>query len=179
MNRITFFVPGEPKAQPRVKARSFTTKAGQQITSVYTPKTASYWKSAVQQWARPAFAKALGAGHAPLEGKLLVSIAFFFERPQLRKKDPPHPLPHPVKPDRDNCEKTLDCLTDSKLWADDAQVCAGAVSKWYVARPGFGAYEQPGAFIMVEVLDDEAWFSVTDQAVVEMRVMFKDLSLRY
>ena len=43
---------------------------------------------------------------------------------------------HFKKPDRDNLEKfILDCLSESGMWVDDGQVCAGEPRKVYSNQP--------------------------------------------
>lgn len=121
---VSFFVHGEPKAQPRVKAF----RRGK-FTGVYTPKTADAWKAAV----RDAWSKSGSAKFA--WGPLGVSLSFTMSRPKshyrtngLLKSDAP--LMHTKKPDCDNIAKAvLDALTDAGAWTDDAQVVLLNVAK--------------------------------------------------
>ena len=134
---IMFFAAGEPKAQPRPRAFS---RNG--LVRVYDPSTAEGWKSAIAEAARP---------HIPLlpiEGPVRVNIVFLFQRPKrlMRKRDPAGRIPHPARPDRDNLDKAvLDTLTRLEIIKDDAQVCAGEISKYYVSLK-----EKPGAHILIE-----------------------------
>jgi Holliday junction resolvase RusA-like endonuclease len=148
----TFFVSGEPKAQPRVKARAIPTKKfnrGERvwIGSVYTPDTADGWKQAVRCYAlqkRPA---------EPLTGPVRVDTVFYLPRPKkmMTAKYPDGPVLHVAKPDRDNCDKPiLDALTKAGWWSDDCQVCAGEIVKVYASKRG-----TPGAQITVSVVAND------------------------
>lgn len=127
---VSFFVAGEPKAQPRAKAA----RIGGFIR-IYTPNTAKVWKEAVAAAAR----KALGKRWAKLEGPLSLNLAFSMPRPQahylkagLRPDAPTH---HTKKPDVDNLAKAvMDALTDCGVWVDDDQIASLSVTKFYVSR---------------------------------------------
>ena len=130
MKGFRFTVYGVPKAQPRTKACRRGRHAG-----VYDPGTADGWKALVALAARQ---EAAFPGE-PWTGPVYCSIDVYFPRPKrlYRQTDPDGPLPHYVKPDRDNCEKAaLDALTNAGLWRDDAQVCAGPVQKFYHEKTG-------------------------------------------
>ena len=122
---VSFFVPGEPKAQPRVKAF----RRGK-FTGVYTPKTADAWKSAV----RDAWSKTKSAKFTC--GPLGVSLSFTIPRPRshyrsngLLKSDQKL-LHHTGRIDCDNLAKgCLDALTDAGAWVDDSQVVLLNISK--------------------------------------------------
>ena len=140
---IRFFVPGEPKAQPR--PRAFARKMGEKfVARVYDAGTAEGWKSAVAVAAKPYLPA------VPLSGPLRIDIAFLFPRPQrlMKKSSPACRIAHVSKPDRDNLDKAvLDALKVLRMFEDDSQVCCGEVSKWYIS-----AWEQPGAQIEVRAL---------------------------
>jgi len=68
-------------------------------------------------------------------------VAVYFKRPKShfytgKRSDvlrPDAPNFHTSKPDRDNLDKAiLDALTNAGIWKDDAQVCAGIITKSYV-----------------------------------------------
>lgn len=108
--RHTFFVPGNPKGQPRVKATMRGQHAG-----VWTPETADGWKTQVSLAVR---------GRQRVEGPALVELHFVLERPKSHfgKKGllPSAPKHHTGKPDVDNAEKsTLDAMVDAGFLADD------------------------------------------------------------
>lgn len=131
----SFFVNGDPKAQPRPRAFAMTLANGKTQTRVYDPHTAEGWKSLVAHAARP------HAPKEPLTGPMRVDMIFEFRRPKshylkvgLRDDAPVY---HTSKPDRDNCEKAvLDCLTQLGFWKDDSQVCDGEIKKIYGDLPG-------------------------------------------
>lgn len=141
MNPITFFAPGIPKGQPRVKA--FARKMGDHhVARVYTPGTAEEWKSRVAIAGRPF------APLEPITGPVRADLVLYFPRPkshyrtgkragELRDDIPNY---HTAKPDRDNSDKAvLDALTVLRFWHDDAQVCDGRIVKLYVDGRGPGA----------------------------------------
>lgn len=143
---LAFRVDGEPKGQPRARAR-------QGLRGVYDPGTADGWKALVGLAARP------HRPPSPLDEPLRIDIDFYFPRPRTfskrvraayggRSKDiPAGPVLHLSKPDRDNSEKAaLDTLVQCGLLRDDAIVCAGEVRKFYHAEGG-----RPGAEIRVFV----------------------------
>jgi Holliday junction resolvase RusA-like endonuclease len=126
--KVSLWVDGVPKGQPRAKAFHRGDYVG-----VYDPATAEGWKSQVAdafRFHRPA---------TPILGPVSVRL----------KKDPPGPIWHTAKPDRDNCEKAvLDALKVLRIFKDDAQVCTGGpTEKYYCAVDG-----KPGLAITVEEL---------------------------
>jgi len=121
-------VYGDPKAQPRTKARFANGRV-----FMYTPAVAKEWKKAIEELVSQfVFTD-------PLTGPIYIAQDFYFKRPQrlMRKKDPEGPIRHIVKPDRDNLEKAVnDAITATKFWKDDCQVCDGPVRKFYVEKGG-------------------------------------------
>ena len=126
---LQLFIPGEPKAQPRPKAR----RAGKHI-SIYTPATAKAWKEAVM-----AGYKGLKVGrqvHWSKEKPLQVSLEFWMPRPKihflksgLRENAP---VWHQTRPDCDNLAKAvLDALQDAQVFHEDSQVVKLTVVKRY------------------------------------------------
>lgn len=167
---ISFFVSGEPKAQPR--ARSFVlrgrggkpilTKDGQPIIRVHDPGTAEGWKAAIAQAAKEFVPM------PPLQGPLRMDIEFRFTRPKDHYKSqsvaarlanapnilkPSAPAWHIKKPDRDNCEKAVtDALKTIGMFCDDCQICEGQISKVYVPHRIL-THLTPGAYITITPLE--------------------------
>ena len=121
----SFFVPGTPAAQPRVRmVRS--------NGHVYTPRSADAWKAAVRvAWrAEP---------RQPLEGPVRLSLNFFMPRPQYHFTSKGAltagaPVRHTVRPDIDNLVKAvMDALTDAGAWHDDCQIVELSTDKLYGA----------------------------------------------
>ena len=117
---IQFYVPGEPKPQPR--PRAFARKMGDHyVARVYEAGTAENWKSAIAEAARR-------AELSKFEGAVAVELHFNFKRPKshfrsngLLKESAPRW--HTQRPDYDNLEKGLiDALTKLGAWDDDAQI---------------------------------------------------------
>lgn len=132
---------GIPKAQPRVRAFVRGRHAG-----VYNPGTADEWKSIVYKAAETHF-----CGHPPIDGPVRADMTFLMPRPKrmMTKKTPQGRIRYTAKPDRDNLEKAvLDVLTQVGVWHDDAQVCCGEVTKWYVAID-----EKPGMELEISASD--------------------------
>ena len=127
MKTLSFFTPGVPKGQPRGRAVRRGAHAG-----IYDPGTADNWKASVR-----AAAKEKWDG-VPFEGPVRVVVRAFFPRPKAHYRTGKHagmlrtdaPTHHTAKPDRDNLDKAiLDALTNAGVWRDDAQVCAGGITK--------------------------------------------------
>jgi len=138
---ILFFARGLPKAQPRPRATSFRSKDGRRRTRVYDAGSADAWKAEVVAAGRP------HRPRQPLAGPLTVHLTFYLPRPGRlqRRKDPDGPIPHDVKPDKDNLEKAvLDALTGDSWWNDDCQVFAGHTEKYYAAKA-----DDPGCLVEV------------------------------
>ena len=98
------------------------------------------------------------ADNSPLEGAVVVDVAFYFERPKshlngsgsLRKG---YGNSHTVKPDLDKLVRAiLDACTDGLVWRDDAQVVRLTATKKYVQDSGAEAL--PG--VRVKVWKEEA-----------------------
>ena len=130
---ISFFVPGQPKGQPR--PRAFARRFGATWTArVYDPGTAEGWKSAIAIAAKEHIQN-------PHAGPLLVTLEFFLQRPKahflrgvLRENSPHH---HTGKPDVDNLAKAvLDALTTIVAWSDDAIISELHVRKRYADEIG-------------------------------------------
>jgi Holliday junction resolvase RusA-like endonuclease len=131
---MTFFVHGDPKAQPRARAFAWMGSGGKIMVRAYDPGTAEGWKAQIAMSARP---------HIPLkpiEEPVSVNLLFWFRRPKAHFKGKSKelrtdaPTAHCTKPDCDNLAKAvLDALTALGMWRDDKQVYSICVSKHYAA----------------------------------------------
>ena len=124
---LEFFVTGEPKAQPRVKAFKRGNHAG-----VYTPDTAEAWKQAVRLEA------VANAPESLMTGPIRLGLDFFLKRPKAHLgKDglpkPKSPVAHCKKPDLANLIKAVtDAITDTqRVWLDDSQIYEITARKIY------------------------------------------------
>jgi Holliday junction resolvase RusA-like endonuclease len=147
----SFVVEGEPKGEPRPRARRLGNHA-----TVYPAKTADAWKYAV----RGALVDQMDYRNWPVFGPkepVAVWITFLMPRPKSHyvASDPTRNLKASApyyclsKPDLDNLEKsTLDALGEwpkgaqGLLWFDDRQVVALETRKVYTPHG-----ESPGAKI--------------------------------
>jgi Holliday junction resolvase RusA-like endonuclease len=142
---ISFFVPGEPKGQPR--PRAFARRMGSRfVARVYDAGTAEGWKGQI------AIAARAHVPATPLCGAMRLSIEFVFPRPRSHFRTGRHahelrpdaPTLHTGKPDLDNLIKAVkDALTVLRMWEDDCAVC-----EYGRMRKRYG--EAPGAFIRIE-----------------------------
>lgn len=138
---VSFVVPSVPVAQPRAKATSIAGRA-----RMYTPtKTASgkthpiaAFKACVQLAYRQA------CSLPPHDGPMELLMTFVLPRPQkLQKKSLPQDrVPHTVKPDTDNLQKSVMDALSGLLFQDDRQVYSLTGWKWYAAKD-----EQPHVLI--------------------------------
>jgi Holliday junction resolvase RusA-like endonuclease len=142
MKPICFFVPGNPKGQPRARRG--------RGTHMYTPDTAKGFKECIY------FAAREHAPKVPFTGPVSMTLTAVFARPKTHfytgKREgvlrPGVPTYHTSKPDRDNIEKAvLDALTRLRFWRDDSLVCDGPVTKRYEGD-GF----EVGCYVEVRLL---------------------------
>lgn len=139
MNQLVFWIPGEPKGQPRPRA----TKRGS-FVSVYKPKTDAQWVAAIRKEIEKA--KVERAFDLPLD----LDIRIFMPRPLahfklyrgIRTLRSDAPVFHTSRPDADNILKGVsDAATSDdhtvRLWTDDRWVVSGHWTKQYAdVAPG-------------------------------------------
>lgn len=168
MKPITFFVPGDPKAQPR--SRSFVLrgrggqpilKNGQPIIRVHDPGTAENWKSQIAERAKEFIPFKLPLFPATNEdgtfNSVYVYLMFVFERPKAHFRSNGRdlkdwaPMWNTSRVDCDNLAKAvLDCFTVLGFWKDDGIVCRLDLVKRYCGRD-----EQPGCHVHVKLLEQK------------------------
>lgn len=124
---ISFFVHGQPIAQPRQRH----TRTGHN----YIPKDHPIhaWKDAIRS--------SFPTGAAKSEGAVQLRLSFYFKRPKSMK----HDKPHIGKPDLDNLQKAVKDALNGIAWIDDSQVNDVAATKQY-------APTQPG--VVVTIFDE-------------------------
>lgn len=132
-----FFIPGQPKAQPRTKSTAFRSKEGKITSRVYTPKAKTEeWREAVRDWARV---------QEPIDGPVEIYLGFYFERPKSHYRAGKYsnllkdsaPMHHMQKPDADNLAKlVLDEFQSLGIIDDDASVVLLSSSKRWVHTEG-------------------------------------------
>jgi len=126
---IIFKIPGNPVAQPRVKA----VKRGKFI-QVYTPqKKIKPYKDAIKFIASQAM-----TGRTPIEGPIEVCIHFYFDRPKSHSKKQRECHWHAQKPDIDNLTKAVCDALNEICFQDDSQICLLTVRKeWANGDPAY------------------------------------------
>lgn len=132
MKKLEFFVPGTPKAQPRVKACRRGNHAG-----VYTPTTANEWKNAIREEVLKAW------DGKKFEGPVCLETDFIIKRPKSHLKasgEVRSAFRSPwvtTRPDFDNYAKAIaDTLTSVGIWNDDSQVAKHHFQKNYSINEG-------------------------------------------
>ena len=126
---ITFKIPGNPVAQPRVAAA----KRGKFI-QIYTPeKKIKPYKDAIKFIASQAM-----TGRTPIEGPIEVCIHFYFDRPKSHSKKQRECPWHAQKPDIDNLTKAVCDALNEICFQDDSQICLLTVRKeWANGDPAY------------------------------------------
>lgn len=132
--KISFVIPGVPKAKERPRARVVKTHTGKQFASMYTPKKTATYENSVclffcQQY-----------NGAPLEGAINIEIRAFFpilkSWPKFKKYNATvTDVPKITKPDIDNIQKSILDGLNTVAYKDDAQVYKITAEKYYSDRP--------------------------------------------
>lgn len=156
MTELVITVYGTPAPQGSKRAFAVRGKGGAPTGRVAVIESSH---DRVKSWRQAVLDAALDEAWPQLAGPLQASAVFYIKRPQshyrtgrnagqLRDSAPAHPA---GKPDLSKLiRSTEDALTDSAVWADDAQVVSYAVlaKRWADERP-------PGAVITVRQLGEE------------------------
>lgn len=144
---LSFFVPGEPKAQPRPRAFS---RGGH--TRMYDPGTAKGWKAAVACAARDAAKREWGQGRL-MDAALRLDCWISFLRPKSHFRTngqlkPSAPQRHTQRPDMENVLKGIaDAITDAGVWRDDCLIVQQMSHKdWCESQA------EQGALITIETI---------------------------
>ena len=104
------------------KARARTVRKGGRTWS-FTPKKVAVWEKTVKEEAAKHFEQ-------PLHGPIQVSMIFYMDRPQSRRKD----VWVPTTPDLDNLEKAVLDALNGVAYDDDRFVVAKNAQKKYIHR---------------------------------------------
>ena len=112
----------EVKGSPVPKARARTVRKGGRTWS-FTPKKVAAWEKTVKKEAAKHFEQ-------PLRGPIQVSMIFYLDRPQSRRKD----IWVPTTPDLDNLEKAVLDALNGVAYVDDRFVVAKNAQKKYIRR---------------------------------------------
>jgi len=122
---VSFTVPGEPRPQPRTKARAFfNAKTGKHIAQVYNPKgKSSDYRARVSHEAALAM-----RGTQLIDGPLAMNLVFVLTKPKAKPK---YKKWVTVRPDFDNYVKAALDAMQAIVFKDDAQVCRVYVEKRY------------------------------------------------
>lgn len=150
MNKICLTIPGEPLAQPRVKARAF----GEGISHIYTPTSVTgsdgirrsnglaEYKALVRKLGSEAYTG------APIRDPIEVHIVFVFSRPSNKvwKKRPMPRYPHTGQRDVDNLYKAITDPLQGIIWHNDGCIFRASIEKWHASGS-----EQPATYLTVTV----------------------------
>ena len=140
--KITFFVDAVPVPQPRHRVGPGS-KGGRPRAYLRDDHSVHVFKQIVQIRARQAHQG------EPLAGPLKVSLLFLMPRPArlVWKNKPMDRMQAAVKPDVDNCAKSVYDALNGLLWNDDGQITWAVSYKLYHAGD-----ESPGVQVEVESL---------------------------
>jgi Holliday junction resolvase RusA-like endonuclease len=119
---ISFTVFGNPI--PKARARTVRGKSGK--VHSFTPADTEMWESTIYYSALP---------HRPanlLEGALALEATFYFMPPKNRPKGRVHPS---VKPDLDNCVKSVKDALEGLIYVNDSQIVEEHSKKRYDQTP--------------------------------------------
>lgn len=143
---VSFFVAGEPIAQPRPK---FSRAGG--FVRAYTPdKFVGPWKKLIA-WR----SKEEGVAMRRIDAPVLLELEFVMPRPlshfgtgkNAGTLKASAPMFHTIKPDGDNLTKAvMDALSDCGVWRDDSLVYYYSAAKRYAA-PG----ERAGCLVEISI----------------------------
>ncbi len=145
MNKIQFFIPGDPQGKGRARSGTVKTKSGATKVVHYTPEKTRSYEALIRSIAR---AEMIESRFAPFSGAVRVEIMAYIGIPkrwpawkiQAAREDKILPT---VKPDYDNIAKTQDAL-NGICWKDDAYICQSTIWKTYALIP-----EQIGVSITI------------------------------
>lgn len=133
MTTYRFTVWGEPRTKNARKAFILPGKDGKPMARIGEPK---------ENREREAQFAAIANAHAPtpiLTGPLAVSLRFVFRVPDgwpqwKREAALAGAIEHDQRPDRENLMKLVHDAMTGSWWPDDAQICAGEVTKAWGER---------------------------------------------
>lgn len=139
---ISFFVQGEPVAQPRGRAVNIK-GVGIRVIGATTKHPIHLWKQALMSVCETAM-----QGFRLYEDPIDVALVFLMARPKsMPKRTANQRVPHTKKPDIDNVAKGVLDAFNARLWGDDSQIYSLKISKRYVMGD-----EKPGVFVRVSVV---------------------------
>lgn len=162
---MNFWIPGDPKAQPRPRAQGIK-NGSRQFTHIYTPdKQTKPWREAIR------LALVKNKTQAFENASVFVTLWFNFRRPKshfrtgkfghlLRNSAPEL---HKQKPDVDNLAKlVLDELQKGGLLNDDSHVVKLTTLKTWSA--------QPGCLVVIDAISDlNALFRINANSICNPR----------
>ena len=131
---LEFFIPGEPVAKQRPRAKVITPKGARPFPQFYTPKETAEWEEHVGQQALVSLRMAEVKGDRdftlPIKGcRIVASLRFNIRKPKSYPKSVVH---HVTKPDVDNLAKAiLDGLVMGRVLDDDNCITDLSIMKRY------------------------------------------------
>lgn len=110
-----------PKGRPRTATRAG--KNGKPFATIYTDEKTASWEDKVGWWSRQELGAAMALGQVdfPLDGRLVVGLDFFFDKPRSVPKRVEYP--QRTRTDVDNLAKAiLDALQGAGIIKNDNAV---------------------------------------------------------
>lgn len=128
MARFELWIGEKPQAKQRARHRAIKTGDGRVITQSYTPEETVNAETAIRLIYRDAGGPHFGTG------PIWLTVWFVTVRPKsISAIKRPYPT---VKPDWDNCGKTVTDALNGVAYGDDSQVIDAWIRKRYGKAPG-------------------------------------------
>jgi len=129
--QFKFFIEGDPVAKQGVKSRW----TGSRVISNMPRHTVEYMNY-LRTEILCKLADNLPLPVFPKGTPVKLTVDFYFLRPESVRKGSKYREYHTVKPDYDNCEKSVKDAMTKVMYEDDCQICqCGYGGKWYTNNP--------------------------------------------
>lgn len=133
---MKIFVPGQPQAKARAKARIIQPRGKKPSVQMYTPANTVNYENHIAM-----LAKNVMRGRKPTLNAVSLDLVLYFEVPASWspwKREAAHDklLAATAKPDADNVLKAVKDALNKIVWHDDSQVTDLSVKKRYGKGPG-------------------------------------------
>lgn len=157
MESVTFHVSGIPKQKGSVV----------KMNGVYRPAGTAHSRHMMQEWfdlIQYESRRAMGE-RQPSKGAIRFMCEFQLPYPSGIRKNQFGWLPHIKRPDVDKLFRLMGDALTGIVWVDDSQVAFSTVNKVYAWN------DRPGAFVVIDFLDDDQLQTIAAQQQRVMNVM--------